>query len=62
VVVLHDRDLMRPIGDPTRLEEMTHEELGGIDVGDTFSPAFAGERVPSLEEFRSAPARWTSGS
>ncbi len=50
VVVLHDRDLMRLGDDPRRLSDLTLAELKTIDVGRKFGPAFAGERVPTLEE------------
>jgi len=50
VVVLHDRDLMRLAGDGRRLADLRYDELEKIDVGSRFSPAFAGERVPRLED------------
>jgi glycerophosphoryl diester phosphodiesterase len=50
VVVTHDRDLMRMARNPRRVTDTPFEELRAIDVGITFSPRFAGERVPSLEE------------
>jgi glycerophosphoryl diester phosphodiesterase len=50
VVLLHDADLMRVASDPRRLEEIDHAALREIDVGSWFDPAFADERVPTLEE------------
>lgn len=50
VVLLHDASLARTGLDPRRLSDLTLEELRGIDVGRAFAPAFAGERVPTLEE------------
>ncbi len=50
VVILHDRDLMRLGDDPRRLSDLTLAELKTIDVGRKFGAAFAGERVPTLEE------------
>src|SRR5262249_26037608 len=46
---LHDRDLMRLAGDPRRIADLTGEDLAAIDVGSKYGPAFAGERVPTLE-------------
>ncbi len=50
VVLLHDRDLRRVSGVSRRLEELSFEEVRRLDVGSWFDPAFAGERVPTLEE------------
>ncbi|MFT3881570.1 MAG: glycerophosphodiester phosphodiesterase family protein [Gemmatales bacterium] len=50
VVLLHDRDFKRVSGDPRRISEMTFDAVRKLDVGSWFSPAFAGERVPTLEE------------
>jgi glycerophosphoryl diester phosphodiesterase len=47
-VVLHDEDLQRLGGDPRRPGELSLAELQRIDVGARFSPAFAGETVPTL--------------
>jgi glycerophosphoryl diester phosphodiesterase len=50
VVLLHDRDLRRVAGVSRRLDEVSYEELGKLDVGSWFDPTFAGERVPTLVE------------
>ncbi len=50
VVLLHDRDLKRVAGVSRRLDEMSYDEVRQLDVGTWFDPAFAGERVPTLEE------------
>jgi glycerophosphoryl diester phosphodiesterase len=50
IVLVHDRDLMRVAGDPRRVEALTYDEVRKLDVGSWFDPAFAGERVPTLEE------------
>lgn len=50
VVLLHDRDFKRVSGDSRRISEMTFDTVRKLDVGSWFSPAFAGERVPTLEE------------
>lgn len=49
-VLLHDRDLLRVAGDDRRIWEVRAAELATIDVGGWFDPAFAGERVPTLEQ------------
>jgi glycerophosphoryl diester phosphodiesterase len=50
LVVLHDADLMRMGGDPRRVAASTLAELQAVDVGSRYGAAFAGERVPSLEQ------------
>jgi glycerophosphoryl diester phosphodiesterase len=50
VVLLHDRDLKRVAGVARRLDELSYAEVRQLDVGSWFDPAFAGERVPTLEE------------
>jgi glycerophosphoryl diester phosphodiesterase len=50
VVVLHDSDLKRVAGLSRRLDEMPFAEVRKLDVGSWFSPAFAGERIPTLVE------------
>lgn len=50
VVLLHDRDLRRVAGDSRRLDQVTFEEVRQLDVGSWFSPQFADQRVPTLQE------------
>jgi glycerophosphoryl diester phosphodiesterase len=50
IVLLHDRDLKRVAGVSRRLDEMTYDEVRGLDVGSWFDPVFSGERVPTLAE------------
>jgi glycerophosphoryl diester phosphodiesterase len=50
VVLLHDRDLKRVSGVAQRLDQLTYAGVRKLDVGSWFDPAFAGERVPTLEE------------
>jgi glycerophosphoryl diester phosphodiesterase len=50
VVLLHDRDLKRVAGVSRRLDELSYDEVRKLDVGSWFDPAFAGERVPTLEQ------------
>jgi glycerophosphoryl diester phosphodiesterase len=54
VVVLHDTDLRRVAGMARSIWEMRLDELQNLDVGSWFSPAFHGERIPTLLEFASA--------
>jgi glycerophosphoryl diester phosphodiesterase len=50
IVLLHDRDLKRVAALSRRLDELTFDEVRKLDVGRWFDPAFAGERIPTLEE------------
>jgi glycerophosphoryl diester phosphodiesterase len=48
VVVHHDSDFMKVAGVGTKIWDATLADLQGIDIGRRFSPAFTGERVPTL--------------
>jgi glycerophosphoryl diester phosphodiesterase len=50
VVVFHDSDFMRLAGVATKIWDATRADLREIDIGRRFSPAFAGERVPTLAD------------
>jgi len=50
VVVLHDANLHHVGGVDKNIWDLNYSELQAIDVGSSFSPEFAGERVPTLEE------------
>jgi glycerophosphoryl diester phosphodiesterase len=50
VVVMHDRSLRRTTGRDAPVGALTLAELKRLDAGAWFSPAFAGERVPTLDE------------
>ncbi|NAT10050.1 hypothetical protein C4E22_00585 [ANME-1 cluster archaeon AG-394-G06] len=50
VVVLHDANLHHVGGVDKNIWELNYSELQAIDVGSSFSPEFARERVPTLEE------------
>jgi glycerophosphoryl diester phosphodiesterase len=50
IIVLHDRDFARVARDKRRPGAMTLAEVKALDAGSHFSPAFAGERVPTLKE------------
>ncbi|MFC4808851.1 glycerophosphodiester phosphodiesterase [Paenibacillus sp. GCM10023250] len=49
-VVIHDHTLERTTNGAGRVDAHTLEELRGLDAGGKFAPAFAGERIPTLEE------------
>jgi glycerophosphoryl diester phosphodiesterase len=50
VVLIHDTDLRRVAGDRRPIWEARLSDLRGLDAGSWFSPEFAGERIPTLEE------------
>ena len=50
VVLLHDTDLMRIAGLSTKIWEAKFDDLRRVDAGSWFSPEFAGEQIPTLEE------------
>lgn len=50
LVLLHDTDLARTAGVARSVADLTLAELQRLDVGAWFSPAYAGERVPTLDE------------
>lgn len=54
LVVLHDGNLERTAGVDRNVWEMDYAEVRSLDVGAWYSSAFAGERVPSLEEMLAA--------
>ena len=49
-VVFHDKTVERTTNGTGELEALTWEEVQQLDAGSWFDPAFAGTRVPSLEE------------
>jgi len=51
LVLMHDRTALRTAGVDREISEMTLEEVKQLDAGATFSPAFAGEKVPTVREF-----------
>jgi len=50
VVVNHDATLERTTDGAGRVQDMTLAELKALDAGCRFAPAFAGQRIPTLEE------------
>lgn len=62
LVVLHDDNLQRTTDGPARsVREMTLAELKRLDAGSWFDDAFAGERIPTLEETLSLVAKRKRG-
>lgn len=51
-IILHDTTLERTssLGQPVRPTELTLAQLKELDAGSWFSPDFAGEKIPTLEE------------
>jgi glycerophosphoryl diester phosphodiesterase len=50
LVLLHDSDLMRVVGLPRPIWEVTYDEIRDLDAGSWFSPDFADERIATLEQ------------
>ncbi len=50
LVLCHDMSLERLAGVSRNVTELTFEELSRLDVGSSFSEAFAGENIPGLRE------------
>ncbi len=50
IVVLHDTDLMRIAGLPKKIWDLDYAEIETLDAGSWFSPEFAGEKIPTLQE------------
>lgn len=50
VVLFHDGTLKRQTGSSKQIADLTLEEIKEIDVGSWFSPDFANERIPTLEQ------------
>ena len=50
VMVEHDRDFMRAAGVKLEVWQATNADLADIDIGSSFAPEFADQRVPTLRE------------
>ena len=50
LVVIHDRTVDRTTTGTGNVNELTLAEIRRLDAGSWFDPAFAGEKVPTLEE------------
>ncbi len=51
VVICHDHDIDRTSNGQGLLKDFTLAELGRFDFGSWFGPQFAGEKIPTLDEF-----------
>lgn len=51
LVIIHDRSALRTCGVDRNIDTMTLAEVRELDAGSPFSPAFAGVKVPTVEEF-----------
>jgi glycerophosphoryl diester phosphodiesterase len=60
VVVVHDSDFMKLAGVDLKVWNGTLTQISTLDVGSWFSPAFAAERVPTLQQVLDT-ARGNSG-
>ena len=49
-VVIHDETVDRTTSGTGRVAQLTLAQLKELDAGSKFSPAFAGERIPTLQE------------
>jgi len=50
LVVIHDFNVEKTTDGRGEVERMTADEMARLDAGSHFSPAFAGTRIPHLEE------------
>lgn len=55
-VLFHDTTLERVTGDPHMVGELDLQQLRRLDVGAWYGPDYAGERMPTLDEFLTALA------
>lgn len=51
VMVIHDSDLRRLADVNARVWDLTYAEIEQADIGRKVGPQFAGERIPTLEQF-----------
>ena len=58
-VIHHDEDLRRVAGVDRRISRMPAAELAELDVGASFAPEFAGERILTLADMLAAYGRRT---
>ncbi len=54
LVIMHDTDLARVGGGNREVGAATLAEIQALDVGTSFGPDFAGERIPTLQEVLAA--------
>jgi glycerophosphoryl diester phosphodiesterase len=63
LVIMHDDNTARTTnGGSKRIRDLTLAQIKELDAGSWFSPAFAGEKVPALEEVLSAVKKNQNGS
>ncbi len=53
LVLIHDRDVSRTTDQSGLIDEMSLEEVRALDAGSWKGAAFAGEKIPTVEEFLS---------
>ena len=51
LVLIHDRSVARTTNGEGNIDEMTLEQVRALDAGGWKDAAFAGERIPTVEEF-----------
>lgn len=51
LIVMHDSNFMRTAGVDKNVWEVDYEEAAGYEVGTSFSDTYAGEGIPTLEQF-----------
>ncbi len=54
VIVAHDSDFMKLAGVPTKVWDVTMDEIAEIDIGSWFDPEYADERTPTLRDVLAA--------
>ncbi len=54
VIVAHDSDFMKLAGVPTKVWDVTMDEIAEIDIGSWFDPKYADERAPTLRDVLAA--------
>ncbi len=50
LVVIHDETVDRTTNGSGRVSDLTADEIGRLDAGSWFSPDFAGEQIPMLDD------------
>jgi glycerophosphoryl diester phosphodiesterase len=60
-VVIHDATVDRTTDGTGSVDSLTTSQLRALDAGSWFGPAFAGQRIPLLDEVLSAVVGWEGG-